>query len=226
MIVAERKPFDEIKDMLAGLNKVFVLGCDTCVSVCMVGGKKEVGVLASQLRMSFKKDGREIHIDEDTVERQCNREYMELVLNKLGDYDAVLTLACGAGAQLLKFEKKIQAGAEFFQTQAVYDLDNFKRFMDYAGRFDVKILAGIVLLVSARMAKFMNQNVAGIFVPEKLVAEMESVPREEQLKKGIEITGRMIRKIKEQSICHGVHIMAIGKEHVVPDILRAAGLLN
>ena len=101
MIVAERKPFDEIKDMLAGCNKVFVLGCDTCVSVCMVGGKKEVGVLASQLRMSFKKDGREIQIDEDTVERQCNREYMELVLNKLSDYDAVLTLACGAGAQLL-----------------------------------------------------------------------------------------------------------------------------
>ena len=128
--------------------------------------------------------------------------------------------------QLLKFEKKIQAGAEFFQTQAVYDLDNFKRFMDYAGRFDVKILAGIVLLVSARMAKFMNQNVAGIFVPENLIAEMESVPREEQLKKGIEITGRMIRKIKDQSLCHGVHIMAIGKEHVVPDILRAADLLN
>ena len=98
MIVAERKPFDEIKDMLAGLNKVFVLGCDTCVSVCRVGGKKEVGVLASQLRMSFKKDGREIQIDEDSVERQRNREYMELVLNKLGDYDAVLTLACGAGA--------------------------------------------------------------------------------------------------------------------------------
>ena len=213
--------------MLAGLNKVFVLGCDTCVSVCMVGGKKEVGVLASQLRMSFKKDGREIQIDEDTVERQCNREYMELVLNKLGDYDVVVTPeADPIEPQLLKFEKKIQAGAEFFQTQAVYDLDNFKRFMDYAGRFDVKILAGIVLLVSARMAKFMNQNVAGIFVPENLIAEMESVPREAQLNKGIEITGRMIRQIKDESICHGVHIMAIGKEHVVPDILRAADLLH
>ena len=101
MIVAERKPFDEIKTMLAGSQKVFILGCDTCVSVCMAGGKKEVGLLASQLRMSFKKDGRDIQIDEDTVERQCNREYMELVLNKLQDYDLVVSMACGAGVQLL-----------------------------------------------------------------------------------------------------------------------------
>jgi ferredoxin len=101
MIVAERKPFDEIKEMLAGHNKVFILGCDTCVSVCMAGGKKEVGVLASQLRMSFRKDGKDVRIDEDTVERQCNREYMELILNKLKDYDVVVSMACGAGAQLL-----------------------------------------------------------------------------------------------------------------------------
>jgi ferredoxin len=101
MIVAERKPFDEIKTMLAGCRKVFILGCDTCVSVCMTGGKKEVGLLASQLRMSFKKDGRDIQIDEDTVERQCNREYMELVLNKLQEYDLVVSMACGAGVQLL-----------------------------------------------------------------------------------------------------------------------------
>ena len=101
MIVAERKPFDEIKTMLAGCRKVFILGCDTCVSVCMAGGKKEVGLLASQLRMSFKKDGKDIQIDEDTVERQCNREYMELVLNKLQDYELVVSMACGAGVQLL-----------------------------------------------------------------------------------------------------------------------------
>jgi len=126
--------------------------------------------------------------------------------------------------QLMKFEKKVKAGAEFFQTQAVYDLDNFKRFMDYAGKFDTKILAGIVLLVSAGMAKFMNKNVAGIFVPENLVSEMDSVSKADQLKKGVEIAGRMIRKLKEEKICHGVHIMAIGKEGVVPDILKEAGL--
>jgi 5,10-methylenetetrahydrofolate reductase len=127
--------------------------------------------------------------------------------------------------QLLKFEKKIRAGAEFFQTQAVYDLDNFKRFMDYASKFDVKILAGIVLLVSAGMARFMNKNVAGIFVPDALTAEMDSVAKADQINKGIEIAARMIRQIKEQSVCHGVHIMAIGKEEKVIDILTEAGLL-
>ncbi|MFZ3047019.1 MAG: methylenetetrahydrofolate reductase C-terminal domain-containing protein [Desulfatirhabdiaceae bacterium] len=101
MIVAQRKPFDEIKSMLEDYQKIFILGCDTCVSVCMVGGKKEVGILASQLRMTMKKDGKTVQIDEDTVERQCNREYMEMILNKLQDYDVVLSMACGAGVQLL-----------------------------------------------------------------------------------------------------------------------------
>jgi 5,10-methylenetetrahydrofolate reductase len=124
--------------------------------------------------------------------------------------------------QLMKFEKKIKAGAEFFQTQAVFDLEAFKRFMDYAGKFDVKILAGIVLLTSARMATYMNQHVAGIFVPDDVVSEMTSAPKGVAVQKGIEIAGRMIRRIKEEGIAHGVHVMAIGKEDVVPDILQAA----
>jgi len=126
--------------------------------------------------------------------------------------------------QLMKFEKKVRAGAEFFQTQAIYDLDSFKRFMDYAGRFDVKILAGIVLLTSAQMAIYMNQHVAGIYVPGNLIAEMAGAPKGRALQKGIEIASRMIRRIKEEGIAHGVHIMAIGKETVVPDILQAANL--
>lgn len=126
--------------------------------------------------------------------------------------------------QLVKFKKKIQAGAEFFQTQAIYDLDNFKRFMDYARKFNAKILAGIVLLVSAGMAKYMNENVPGIFVPQSLIDEMSAAKKEDRLKKGIEIAGRMIRQIKDERISDGVHIMAIGKESVVPDILSAAGL--
>ena len=126
--------------------------------------------------------------------------------------------------QLMKFEKKVRAGAEFFQTQAIYDLDTFKRFMDYASRFDVKILAGIVLLTSAQMAIYMNQHVAGIYVPGNLIAEMAGAPKGRALQKGIEIASRMIRRIKEEGIAHGVHIMAIGKETVVPDILQAANL--
>jgi methylenetetrahydrofolate reductase (NADPH) len=126
--------------------------------------------------------------------------------------------------QLRKFKKKVVAGAEFFQTQAVYDIDNFKEFMEYAHQFEVKILAGIVLLVSARMAGYMNDNVPGIFVPQELIDELASAEKGKALQKGIEIAGRMIKTLKDESICDGVHIMAIGKEGVVPEILEAAGL--
>ncbi len=126
--------------------------------------------------------------------------------------------------QLIKFEKKVEAGAEFFQTQAIYDLENFGKFMDYARPFKTKILAGIVLLSSARMAKFMTDNLPGVFVPQELIDELSSVPKEEMLAKGIEIAGRTIAALKNNAVCDGVHIMAIGREEVVPDILAAAGL--
>jgi len=126
--------------------------------------------------------------------------------------------------QLIKFEKKVEAGAEFFQTQGIYDLDNFAKFMEHARQFPVKILAGIILLSSARMAKFMTENVPGIFVPQNMIDELATAPKEEMLNKGIEIAGRMIAALKKDSVCDGVHIMAIGKEEVVPDILAAAGL--
>jgi 5,10-methylenetetrahydrofolate reductase len=128
--------------------------------------------------------------------------------------------------QLIKFEKKIEAGAEFFQTQAIYDLDNFGKFMEYARQFPVKILAGIILLVSARMAKYMNENVPGILVPQNLIDELAGAPKGEALNKGIEIAGQMIATLEKESICHGVHVMAIGREEVVPDILKAAGLAS
>jgi 5,10-methylenetetrahydrofolate reductase len=127
--------------------------------------------------------------------------------------------------QLIKFEKKIDAGAEFIQTQAVYDLDNFKKFMEYAGQFPVKILAGIILLTSAPMARFMNKNVAGVMVPQDLIDEMEDAPKGRKIDKGVEIAGRMIKRIYEEKMCDGVHIMAIGKEELVPDIMSAAGLI-
>ncbi len=126
--------------------------------------------------------------------------------------------------QLLKFEKKIKAGAEFIQTQAIYDLNNFKKFMEYARKFDVKILAGIVLLASAGMARFMNANVPGIFVPKELIEELVAAPKGKAVEKGIEIAGSMIRQLKDEKICEGVHVMAIGREHLVPEILSAAGM--
>lgn len=126
--------------------------------------------------------------------------------------------------QLIKFEKKIGAGAEFIQTQAVYDLDRLKAFMEYAKKFPVKILAGIILLTSAPMARFMNKNIAGVNVPQNLVDEMAQAPKGTAIAKGIEIAGRMIKRIHEEKMCDGVHIMAIGKEELVPDIMAAADL--
>jgi 5,10-methylenetetrahydrofolate reductase len=126
--------------------------------------------------------------------------------------------------QIIKFEKKVEAGAEFFQTQAIYDLDNFAKFMTYARQFKVKILAGIVLLSSAKMAKYMTDNVPGIFVPQNLIDELASAPKGGALTKGIEIAGRMIATLKKEALCDGVHIMAIGREEVVPDILQTAEL--
>ena len=153
----------------------------------------------------------------------------------LGDNDMDGSVSFCAGAivtpeanpiepQLIKFEKKVEAGAEFIQTQAVYDLDNFNKFMEYARQFPVRILAGIILLTSAPMARFMNKNVAGVNVPQSLIDEMDSAPKGRKLEKGIEIAGRMIKRIRDEKMCDGVHIMAIGKEEVVPDIISAAGL--
>ncbi len=126
--------------------------------------------------------------------------------------------------QLMKFEKKVEAGAEFFQTQAIYDLDKFAKFMEYARRYPVKILAGIILLVSARMAKYMTDNVPGVSVPQDLIDELAAAPKGEAINRGVEIAGRMIASIKRDSMCDGVHVMAIGREEVVPDILKAADL--
>jgi len=128
--------------------------------------------------------------------------------------------------QLMKFEKKVEAGAEFFQTQAIYDLDKFAKFMEYARRYPVKILAGIILLVSARMAKYMTDNVPGVLVPQNLIDELAAAPKGEAINRGIEIAGRMIATIKKDSMCDGVHVMAIGREEVVPNILKAADLAS
>ncbi len=127
--------------------------------------------------------------------------------------------------QLIKFEKKVRAGAKFFQTQAIYDINKFKEFMSYARKFPVKILAGIVVLKSAGMANFINNNVPGIRVPQELIDELKAAGKEKALDAGLNIAARHIRQLKEENICDGVHIMAIGMEDKVPIIMERAGLL-
>jgi methylenetetrahydrofolate reductase (NADPH) len=122
--------------------------------------------------------------------------------------------------EIMKMEKKVRAGAQFFQTQAVYDIDLFKRFLDSSRNIKVPILAGIVLLKSANMARFMNKNVAGVFVPEALIKEMEDAS--DRAAKSIEIAARLIKQLKP--LCQGIHIMSIGWDRKVPAVLEAAGL--
>jgi len=101
MIVAERKPFEQIKNSLQGYKRILILGCGTCVSVCMAGGEKEVGLLASQLRMAFQLDGNEVEIGEATIQRQCDREYIEPLKETATNYDVILSMGCGAGVQFV-----------------------------------------------------------------------------------------------------------------------------
>ncbi|MGB9628642.1 MAG: methylenetetrahydrofolate reductase C-terminal domain-containing protein, partial [Thermodesulfobacteriota bacterium] len=99
MIVANRKSLDEIMQMIKPYKKVLLLGCNECVTVCAVGGEREVGALASELRLFRAKDGEEIEVREHTLERQCDPEYIDQVRPFVGDYEAILSMACGAGVQ-------------------------------------------------------------------------------------------------------------------------------
>ncbi|MFU8796982.1 MAG: methylenetetrahydrofolate reductase [Dehalococcoidia bacterium] len=129
--------------------------------------------------------------------------------------------------QLIKVEKKLRAGVSFIQTQAVYDIEELKRFTDFVRKLDtnVKILAGVVPVIGAKMAAYMNENVPGISIPQQIIDELAQAPKGTGVAKGIEIAARMIRQVKEENICDGVHIMFIGREERVPQILEAAGLV-
>ena len=124
--------------------------------------------------------------------------------------------------EIIKMEKKIKVGAQFFQTQAVYDIDLFKKFLDSIKHIKATILAGIVLLKSAGMAKYMNENVAGVHVPDNLIEEIKSVTKEDRKKKSVEIAARLIKELKP--LCGGIHLMPLGWDKLVPQILEASQL--
>lgn len=111
MIIAERKPMEEIKQLIAPYKKVLVAGCETCVAVCWAGGEKEVGILASQLKLARSAEGSEISVLEATVERQCEREMVAEIKDKVAEAEAVISLACGSGVQTM---------AEMFEDKPVF----------------------------------------------------------------------------------------------------------
>lgn len=122
--------------------------------------------------------------------------------------------------QFLKMEKKVAAGAKFFQTQPIYDLSAFERFMKRAAAFRVPILASVLPLKSASMARFLNKNMPGIFVPEPMIEKIAGAS--DRVKASIEISGNLIQGLK--NLCQGVHVIPAGWEEKVPAILEAAKL--
>lgn len=126
------------------------------------------------------------------------------------------------GPQIAKMEKKVAAGAKFFQTQAVYDPALLEAFVRQVEHLNVPILVGIILLKSAGMARFMNSNVAGVNVPDELVQEIGGAAKPDRPAKAVEIAARLIREMK--GMCQGVHVMTLGWERYVPQLLEEAGL--
>jgi ferredoxin len=101
MIMAKAKPIDEIINLIAGFDKILLIGCNGCVAVCEAGGLKEVQVLASALRIYFSQKGKRMVIDEISLTRQCDKEYLQELKDRVDQYDALVSLACGAGVQFL-----------------------------------------------------------------------------------------------------------------------------
>ncbi len=124
--------------------------------------------------------------------------------------------------QLIKMERKIEAGACFFQTQAIYEPKIFENFMEKASRFNVPVLCGIVIIKSAGMAKYMNDFVPGVIVPEDMITPLKEASREDRPKRSIELMADFIREIKP--MCQGLHIMAMGWERHVPELLDMCNL--
>jgi methylenetetrahydrofolate reductase (NADPH) len=122
--------------------------------------------------------------------------------------------------QLVKMEKKVAAGAKFFQTQPIFDLRSFERFMKRAGGLGVPILASVLPIKSASMARFINKNMPGIVIPEPMIEEMGSAP--DRVRASIQICARLIQELR--GLCQGIHLIPVGWERKVPAILEAVKL--
>jgi ferredoxin len=109
MIIAEQKSLEEIKDTISKFNKIAIVGCGTCVTVCFSGGEKEVGILASQLRIARETEGKPLETKEKTITRQCEWEFVDEIKDLIKDVDAIVSMGCGVGVQALaeRFPDKI-----------------------------------------------------------------------------------------------------------------------
>ena len=124
------------------------------------------------------------------------------------------------GREIARMEQKIESGAQFFQTNAVYEPSGFEAFMKRVEDFNVPVLAGIIMLKSARQARYMTERIPGVVVPDRLTEALERA--ENVAEASVGLTGGIVRDVAP--MCQGVHIMAIGWERRIPAVLEAAGM--
>jgi len=194
------------------LLSAYVLGIENVL--CLTGDYVTLGD-HSQAKPVFDLDS--VSLLQAAVQLQQGRDLAEKEVQGFPKFFLGATVTPGANPlepQIIKMEKKAKAGAQFFQPQAVYEPKKFEEFMQAVRHLGVPVLAGIILLKSAGMARFMNKNVAGVHVPDNLIEEIEKA--EKRVDKSIEIAARLINELR--GLCRGVHIMPIGWEKRVPAV--------
>jgi 5,10-methylenetetrahydrofolate reductase len=225
-----------------GIEPIFQVTCrdrnrialqSDLLSACSLGIENVLCLTGDHIKLGDHKSAKAV-FDIDSVQliamaSNLNRGY-DMVGNRLTE---ATSMALGAvvnpsfeplDLQLMKMEKKIEAGAQFFQTQTVYDPGQFESFIKKAGQFGVPIQYGVVIIKSPEMARFMNDHVSGVKVPDSFIEEIASVPRDGRKEKAIEMTARLVAEIAPMA--QGVHFMPLGWSDVVPQILARAGLVT
>jgi len=186
----------------------------------LMGGKDQAG---NRLDGAWKKI--KLPPPEDGSKPKKKFKYEGPILEKCPKFfpGAVVTpCADPLEPQIIKLEKKVEAGARFIQTQAVYDAKQLEKFMSAVSHIDVPILAGLVMLKNVGMAKFMNANVAGVFVPDDVMKEMADAPKGDEKKVSADIAARLMREMK--GMCKGFHLMPLGWSKPAVRAIEAAGL--
>jgi len=218
-----------------GIDPVFQLTCrdrnrialqSDLLSACSLGIENVLCLTGDHIKLGDHKSAKGV-FDIDSVQLLAVADGLNKGYDMVGNpLSAPTDLCLGAvvnpnfdplDLQLMKMEKKIAAGATFFQTQAVYDPKVFESFIKMAGPFGVPIQYGIVIIKSPEMAKYMNEHVSGVSIPASFIDEIGSVPKERRKEKAIEMTVNLVNEITP--MVQGVHFMPLGWSDIIPDIV-------
>lgn len=194
-----------------------------------LGVRNVLGLTGDPVRVGDHPDAKEVH-DIDSLHllkamKDLNNGVNIAGKEVNGKTDFFIAGAANPGAkdialEISKFSKKVESGANFFQTQGIFIVESFVKFMELVRPFSPKVIAGIILLKSAKMARFLNEKVPGVKVPDEYIEVLEKAS--DPIEAGIQIAARTIKEL--QGIASGVHLMCIGREDLIPRIVKAANL--